>query len=162
MRIKRPLSSLKLILLAALVLLQSGCEDSREPILRGVKQTIDELFDSHPEKIADDSGSVENTSESLPETEKEPLNLNIPDDILQGELPQMAHDPVWGPDVKAASAGEYQTFPNLFEDAPSEDDSTMGVSGKLHWDETEEETDESIPRLRDIKGAELEISVKTR
>ena len=158
----RRLSPLKLSLLVALVALQSGCEDSRKPILRGVKQTIDELFDSHPEKITDDSGSPESTSESLSEAEKKPLNLDIPDDILQGELPQMAHDPVWGPDVKATSLGEYQVLPNLFGNTPSEDESTMGVSGKLHWDGTEEETDESIPRLRDIKGAELEISVKTR
>ncbi|WP_419813347.1 hypothetical protein [Bacterioplanoides sp.] len=145
-----------------ILLLLSACEDSQQPILRGVKQTIDRVLETPAtEQNVEQSNDQEVTAES----EKQPLNLNIPDDILSGEMPDIGHEPVWGPNKqksKTAILDQYRVLPDLFDTAPSDDESTMGVSGKLHWDETEEELDETIPRLRDIKGAELEISVKTR
>ena len=145
-----------------ILLLLSACEDSQQPILRGVKQAIDRVLET---PAIEQNVEQSNDQEVTAEPEKQPLNLNIPDDILSGEMPSIGDEPVWGPNEqksKTATLDQYRVLPDLFDTAPTDDESTMGVSGKLHWDETEKELDETIPRLRDIKGAELEISVKTR
>lgn len=154
--------------------LLSGCDDRREPILRGAKQELDKIFqkleqtesDLADEREEDDFDSeVAPEGEALPENEhtetvRKILNLNLPDEVKHGDLFSNT-EPQWR---KHAVVGEQQTFPNFFEHQVSDNKKASAVdfSGKLHWDEKAEVDDLTIPPLNTIEGLELEISVKTR
>lgn len=159
------MKSFVIFLSAATLVLLTGCEDSGQPILRGVKQSIDELLqsDSDDERSGDARSEGSADKMSSPDQSKPVLNLTLPDELkhgdFQGNNSRSGADGVWRDE---AVVGEYQTFPDVFNRADSKKESPLGVSGKLHWQAMPEGEEPMIPPLNSIEGLELEISVKTR
>jgi len=168
------MKSVVIFLSAATLMLLTGCEDSGQPILRGVKQSIDELLQSDSDDERSGDARSEGPADKEPSTDqsKPVLNLTLPDELKHGDFQRYdshRHDSqsgetgVWRDE---AVVGEYQTFPDVFNHpdnkADGKKESPLGVSGKLHWQAMPEGEEPMIPPLKSIEGLELEISVKTR
>lgn len=157
----------------------AGCEDSRQPILRGVKQQVEAIFGSpseDSEQTAEEprlppepeSDKSEGVAEPQPvmevdlrtqETVRRILDLQLPEDLRHGQ-PQVQPADQW---QDQALIGEHQTFPNLFDaEKPQKKESPVDFSGKLHWEPMPGEEELLIPPLNTIEGVEVEITVKTR
>jgi len=166
-------SAINVVVVVIGLMLVSGCEDSKQPVMRGVKDKLQQIFhlnqDESEEEFSDSDdqqvaieGEVE-VSDEHRETARRILNLNLPDEVKYPEQDQKGAfgktEPQWR---QHARVGEHQTFPNFFEHQPEENnpESALDISGKVHWDEAAEE--QTIPQLNTIEGLELEITVKTR